>query len=207
LTFQLIDLSNNNATPHWDAVKKAGIVGAWMKVTESASFIDQTWKPRAAAARKAGLAVGGYHFARPASGAGAAQATTFARQLGTIEPGDLKPVLDLEDTGHLSSADLRQWVHDFNQKVLALTGTGPIFYSYKAFIQGLAWTSPAGYGLWLADYGADDGHDHLTSAPAPWKFVRAHQYTSRGTVPGVAGYVDRTNAPSLNPLLAHPPQV
>lgn len=207
MTVQLIDISNNNATPHWDAVKKAGIAGVWMKVSEGSSFIDPDWDARSSAARAAGLPVGGYHFARPASGAGVAQATTFARHLGKIGPHDLRPVLDLEDTGHLSSFDLRAWVHDFNQKVLALTGTGPILYSYSAFLRGLEWTTPAGYGLWLADYSVDDGKEHTVFPPPPWKKYVAHQYTSRGTVAGVSGYVDRTSAPSLIPLLAHPTEV
>lgn len=207
MTVQLIDLSNNNPTPHWAAVKAAKIAGVWMKVSEGGTFIDQTWQDRSASARAVGLPVGGYHFARPAAVAAISQAAMFCRALGKIGLHDLRPVLDLEDSGHLSPAALRTWVHDFNQKVLAETGVGPIFYSYRAFIQGLEWTTPAGYGLWLADYGPDDGQQHPTLVPPPWKKMVAHQYTSRGTVPGVSGYVDRTEAASLMPLLAHPAEV
>lgn len=207
MTVQLIDLSNHNPTPHWDAVVKAGVSGVWLKVTEGSSFIDATWKDRSAAARRVGLHVGGYHFARPSGPPAKQQAATFARTLGPVEPLDLRPVLDLEDTGHLSSTELRQWARDFNQAVLTHTGVGPVLYSYRAFLQGLKWETPAGYGLWLADYGVNDGFEHSTLPPVPWKKYVAHQYTSRGTVPGIAGYVDLTSAASLTPLLAHPPKV
>lgn len=206
MTVKLIDLSNNNATPHWDAVAKAGIAGAWMKVTEGNSFIDGTWTARSEAARAAGLRVGGYHFARPAVGSGTMQAALFIRSLGAVQPHDLRPALDLEDTGHLTPTELRVWAHDFNQKVLADTGVGPLLYSYSAFLAGLNWQTPAGYGLWLASYGADDGQPHAARPPLPWKRYVAHQYTSKGVVPGIAGYVDRTEASSLRPLLAHPVQ-
>ena len=206
MTIQLIDLSNNNPAPHFPAVRLAGIQGCWLKVSEGLNFPDATWQARSAAARQAGLHIGGYHFARPsaASGDATSQANYFAHLLGPIQSKDLRPALDLEDSGHLTPTALRQWVHDFNQQVLKATGTGPLFYSYTAFIQGLAWDTPAGYGLWLADYAADDGQEHPAAPPAPWKHIRAHQYTSRGTVPGIAGNVDRTSAPSLTPLLAHP---
>lgn len=199
----LIDLSNNNETPDFRQVAGAGVAGCWMKVTEGDAFTDPTYATRAVAARQAGLRVGGYHFAQPYRPADA-QARWFAEHLGPIGPHDLRPVLDLELDGGLSPAQLVAWARAFNRALVELVHVGPILYTYTAFARELHATTPIGYGLWLADYGPDDGREHTASPPAPWRHLVAHQYTSRGTVPGVVGSVDRTSANSLRPLLAHP---
>lgn len=64
----LLDLSNNNPSPIvFGQIKQHGAYGLWHKVSEGNSYTDPDWKGRSAAARRAGLRVGGYHFARPPS--------------------------------------------------------------------------------------------------------------------------------------------
>src|SRR4051794_33757251 len=90
----LADLSNNNTDVSLSRMSAGHITGFWHKVSEGSHFTDQRWEYRRNNARRLGLRVGGYHFARPALIAGAsAQAELFAHKLGDIKRHDLAPVL------------------------------------------------------------------------------------------------------------------
>lgn len=203
----LIDLSNNNPEPvDFGTVKREGAFGVWLKVSEGRNFADALYAPRAERARAARLHVGGYHFARPVAGQAVAEAAYFCRLLGKVGRRDLHPVLDLEkNDDHLSSTALYQWVKQFETTVHNLTGVRCLLYSGPAFLASLDWSERpgTGAGLWVAAYGPDDGHDHEVTAPAPWRSYVAHQYTSRGVIAGVSGYVDLSHAHSRRKLLAH----
>ena len=205
---QLVDLSNNNPGPlNFGAVKGAGIAGVWLKATEGLTFVDHDFKARAEAARMVGLRVGGYHFARPEPGTAVREATFFATVLGRVERRDLRPVLDLEVApAAMHGEELRLWARSFLAHVHSLAGVLGLTYSSPGFLASQAWTETVGTGagLWLADYGPNDGREHPHGSPHPWRRIVAHQYTSRGHVAGVPGEVDRTRVVRRRGVLAHP---
>lgn len=204
----VVDLSNNNAGPiNFAKIRQAGAFGVLLKVSEGTAFVDDTFYARARAARDAGLHVGGYHFARPGSDA-IAQASLFCRHLGTVGRRDLHPALDLEvNDNHLHPVDLFAWARHFQMHVHNQTGARCLLYTYPAFLRSLAWQHQleTGAGLWIADYGPDDGRDHgvPASSLAPWRRCVAHQFTSKGRLDGVPGAVDLSHARSRRGLLAH----
>lgn len=204
----LVDLSNNNPDPiDWRQLKRDGVFGVLLKVSEGELFVDQTFAARAARARAAGLHVGGYHFARPA-GSPAVQAQHFCRHLGKVQRRDLHPALDLEVNDHgLHPAELFAWARGFGEHVHRQTGVRVLWYTYPAFLQAQGWPRPFGNGagLWLAAYGPNDGHDHGIPAGStrPWSHAVAHQYTSVGRIAGVNGHVDLSHARSRRAILAH----
>lgn len=203
---ELIDLSNNNPGPiNFGQVKQHGIYGVWHKVSEGTTFADHDYGTRAQAARIVGLHVGGYHFARPAESSPERQAVYFCSLLGKVRRGDLHPVLDLEDDGKLGSGELHTWATSFLEHVHRLCGVKALTYTGPAFVEERRWskTFGTGAGLWLADYGPNDGRDHGPHVPRPWHKIVAHQYTSVGKVPGVAGHVDLTHARARRKILAH----
>jgi lysozyme len=209
VSYLIVDLSSNNPQPDWKALKKAGVDGAWLKATEGSGYnagwdVYSDWAP---AARKVGIRVGAYHYAQPGGGDAVAEALNFAGTIayaGAIQRKDLRPVLDFEvNPAGLSGAQLVAWARKFNAKTWETTGTLPLFYSYPAFIANMHAAESIGAGLWLAAYGPNDGLEHSYTVPAPWKKAVAHQYTSRGTLSGLAR-VDLSSAKSLLPLLAHP---
>jgi lysozyme len=201
----LVDLSNNNPDPiDWHRLRRGGVL---LKVSEGRTFVDPTWQTRSARARAAGLHVGGYHFARP-SGDPLEQAQQFAHHLGKVGRRDLHPALDLEtNDGHLAPLELHAWARGFEQHVHSLTGVRCLLYTYPAFLAEQGWqhTLGSGAGLWLADYGPDDGTDHGVPAGAtqPWPTYVAHQFTSRGHHEGVSGTIDLSHARSSRGILAH----
>lgn len=200
---RFIDLSSNNDPQNFRSVKADAIVGGWVKVgggneTRAGSlYVHRNFPNWAKRMRAAGLRVGGYWFAVPLRGDAKLQAKEFAGHLGEIKRRDLRPVLDFErnDFG-LSNAERDAWAHEFSQEFKRITGLFPLYYSYASFTR---FQVPVGAGLWLADYSQDN-----PPAPAPWKKYVAHQYTSRGRVTGINGFVDLSRAKRLRPLLAHP---
>jgi lysozyme len=217
VTALVLDVSSYQGTGiDWTRVKRAGFAGVFVKATEGAGYVNPSFRAQAAGARAAGLRVGFYHFARPevrndARDEAAHYAATTA---GHRTRGDLRPVLDFEawfsevpfdlPHGAWTAPALVGWARAWVQHVKRVTGDGPMFYSYPAFIERLAPTTPIGYGLWLAAYGSNDGTEHPYRVPKPWKRAVLHQFTSQGRVPGVPGKVDVSRGRSLRPLLAHP---
>lgn len=204
----IVDVSNNNdRSINWERVRAAGIDAAWLKVSEGRTFTDPVYMTYRAGALAAGLRVGGYHYARPDNNPSAAteEARQFARCLGPIGRRDLRPALDLEEHCQLPPARLVEWVRTWNRTCLELTGTGPVLYTYPAYITGdLRASVPLGYGLWLASWGRNDGTEYPYVVPSPWRKAVAHQFTSRARVAGIDGPVDLSSAPRVRPLLAHP---
>lgn len=200
----LIDLSSNQGSVDFARVKKAGVTGAFLKVSEGRTWNDPVWSSRARQARAAGLRVGGYHFARPDLNSAESEAAHFAKQLGTIRRRDLRPVLDFEQaTGFLPSV-LEKWARAFNKEFHTRAGLWPILYSYPAYLAHIQPERTIGAGLWLASYSRNDGKEHPFQVPLPWRKTVAHQFSSNCTVAGVSGHVDLSTAKNLRPLLAHP---
>lgn len=200
----ILDLSSNQGRVDFARVKKAGVKAVWLKVSEGRTWDDPTFHARAAAARKAGLRVGGYHFARPDLNDPGSEAQHFARVLGKVGRRDLRPVLDFEQANDLLPSRQVSWAREFNHAFRHATGLTPVFYSYPAFIDAMRPTRPIGNGLWLASYSRNDGREHSYTIPAPWRRAVAHQFSSNATVAGVPGRVDLSSAPRLRGVLARP---
>jgi lysozyme len=170
----------------WNAVRRSGQRFAFIKATGHADKQDPWFGRDWAAAGRAGLVRGAYHYADPSQSA-VRQADAIVNAVGTTrEANDLGIVLDLESTGGLSPAGLAAWAHRFLDRVESRTGRLPILYTYVSF-----WSGPmrnnrsfGAYPLWLARYGAQ---------PAPlagWDRWTFWQHTSSARVPGIVGAVD-----------------
>jgi GH25 family lysozyme M1 (1,4-beta-N-acetylmuramidase) len=206
---ELIDVSNANGAVDWHAVRKAGVVGAFVKASEGESFTDRFWAGNRHDANMAGVRVGAYHFARPDlhPSTPLAEARHFVGVVGRLNRTDLRPVLDLEvATPELHNQELVWWCQKWSRYVRDKLGVWPLLYGSTSYLANLmgAQSRPILGGLWLASYGRNDGRRYEPTVPRPWKKYVAHQYCSVGHVAGVRGDVDRSYAPRLTPLLAHP---
>jgi lysozyme len=186
-----IDVSGWQPTISWKAIRRAGVEFGFIKATEGTGYVNPTYERHRVGARRHGIPVGAYHFARPDAGDGPrAEADHF---LEVAEPGegDLLPVLDFEYPG-LGPRQLARWAKDWLKRVEKRIGQPPILYTYSSF-----WTSTVDnakgfsrYPLWLANYGVDDGKVHPVRRVGDWASVAVHQYTSKGRIPGYEGRVD-----------------
>lgn len=71
-----------------------------------------------------------------------------------------------------------RWLKRFEEK----SGVKPNIYMNTSTVREFNWSEVAANnnGLWLADYGSNDGYDHGVPNVPYWSIVMMHQYTSVG---------------------------
>jgi Tol biopolymer transport system component len=157
-TFHGIDVSHWQGTIDFDAVAGSGIRFVFAKATEGQTFDDPNYATYRADAGSAGLAFGAYHYARPDGTTNDAvkEADHFV-DTALPDSGDLFPVIDLEDSGGLSTSALTTWLWAFLGEVLARTGVHALIYTSPSFWQTSMGDTDAfargGYSLlWIAHW-------------------------------------------------------
>lgn len=90
-----IDVAHWEPEIDWARVRAQEIRFAFVKATQAADFVDDRFPSHWTGAKQAGILRGAYHFIDPRVD-GRLQAQHFLRTV-RLEPGDLPPVLDLED--------------------------------------------------------------------------------------------------------------
>jgi lysozyme len=204
-----IDVSRFQGGIDWPSVAGAGIDFSYVQASRG-SGADCTVKPAQCgpdpyfaanrlAAESAGVRVGAYHraFASGATAAEAradslAEANIFIAAVGSLQHGELIPVLDAESpfTG-MTSASLRTWIRVFVKRVTKKLGRRPMIYTNASSWAATGNTTEfarARYPLWVAEWGVS-----RPSVPAGnWggRGYSVWQYTSSGSVPGISGRVD-----------------
>lgn len=182
----------NGKAISWSKVKNAGNSFAIIKATEGSSYTNGWYAKDVAGARKAGLVVGAYHYARPTSSMSSAvsQARHFVSVIGDVrQAGTMPPILDIESTGGLGAGQLVTWAQVFTETVRQLTGRAPVVYTYVNFWSSrmAGTTAFTRFPLWLAYYNAQV-YPPLIGG---WQDHTMWQYTDRAKISGIAGGVDR----------------
>jgi lysozyme len=90
-----IDVAHWEPEIDWAKIRAQDIRFAFIKATQAADYVDDRFQSHWAGAKQAGILRGAYHFIDPRVD-GRLQAEHFLRTV-KLEPGDLPPVLDLED--------------------------------------------------------------------------------------------------------------
>lgn len=184
-TVEGIDVSYYQDTIDWDAVKGAGI-GFGITRVNHGGFFDPKFYENWDAMKARGMIRGAYQFFNPDDDV-AAQAQTLIDAVGVLGPGDLPAVLDVEVTNGVGPATISSRVQQWVDLVEAATGKPPIIYTGSYFWNdNVGTTAVNDHPLWIAHY--TSGCPNLPTAWSDWAF---HQYTSTGSVPGIAGNVDR----------------
>lgn len=172
---------------NWAAVKAAGQTFAFIKASGGRNLADPWFAREWAAAGRAGMIRGAYHYADPSSSADA-QAAYVVRLVGTTrEADDLGIVLDLESTGGLDHPALARWAHTFLSGVERRTGRVPILYTGPSFWHTRMQDDRTfgAYPLWLASYSS------RPPATLPgWDRWTFWQQTDTYRLPGIPGAVD-----------------
>jgi len=186
----------NGVAIDWPKVKAAGRSFAIVKATEGTTYTNPYFATDLKQARAAGLVVGSYHFARPklpiSSAADQAKfyVSTYRTAGSFRSTNTLPPVLDLEQTGGLSRADLIAWTQTFLSTIRTLSGRTPILYSYDSFIRSTMGNTTAfkNYPLWYARYTSVT--PSVGMLPGGWQQWTMWQFTSTQTTPGIVGAGD-----------------
>lgn len=174
-----IDVSHWQGAIDWRAVEAGGIVFAFAKATEGATFTDPAFAANWEGMGGTRIIRGAYHFFRPQTDP-AAQAAHFLRTV-RLGASDLPPALDVEVTDGVDRATLVSRVLAWLDAVEQGTGKRPIVYTYQNFYDTYLAGSLAGYPLWIARYGG------TPPSVSGWTFW---QFSDAGSVPGISAAVD-----------------
>lgn len=180
-----IDVSHYQGSINWDeVVNSTPISYVYLKATEGASLVDDTYQRNLTEARRVGLSVGSYHFYRPN--------VEWQRQFDNMtsvvraDDQDLVPIIDIEHRGSVSEDVFISDLKAFIEKVTTFYGKKPLLYTYHNFYNRYLQGQFSDYHFMIARYRSDsptldDGKDYIM-----W------QYTSSGSIPGIRGHVDRS---------------
>lgn len=184
-----VDVSKYQATINWSSVATSNVQFAIMRVsygTSKDTYFDQNWS----GSKSAGLIRGLYQYFLAGQDAIAQADLVVDAMGGTVGPGDLPPVLDVEGTGNtgVSQTTWRSQIALWIARIEARLGVTPIIYSGCYFWpDNVGSTTWANYPLWVPNYGVS-----CTCLPSGyWDKWLIWQYTDSGTVPGIPGNVDR----------------
>ena len=180
-----IDVSKHNGKINWERVAAdPKIQFVYINATEGASLVDKTYRRNIDEARKNGLKVGSYHFFTSYK-TPEEQYKNFKRQVKKGEQ-DLLPMVDVEEAGNKNARRevLQQRLWRFMELVKDDYGEYPVVYSQYKFYNDLLAPEFNNCIIFIARYGK--------AAPAlrGGGEYNIWQYTERGKVDGIRGYVD-----------------
>ena len=180
-----IDLSHYQGEVFWETVgENTKMAYVYLKATEGGDRIDAMYERNINLAHRYGLKVGSYHFYRPK--------TDQLRQLENFKtqclPGeqDLIPMIDIETKQGLGTEEFCDSLMKFlvlveeayKQKPLLYTGTN----FYNKYLQGKV----DDYKLMIAQY------TEREPVLADERDITLWQYTGKGRIVGVSGYIDKS---------------
>lgn len=181
-----IDVSHHQGPIHWESVRsmkdrsvKLGF--AFIKATEGYTRKDRQFSRNWRKAKEVGMPRGAYHFFLPNKN-GLIQAENFIGSV-RLEKGDLPPVLDVEETYGVKTADLRKRVKEWLRKVEDHYGVKPIIYTSADFYTRNLGSEFDDYPLWVAHY----LQRNKPRIERPWSFW---QHSETGRVNGIITRVD-----------------
>jgi lysozyme len=176
-----VDVSYYQDVVDWNAMAADGIVFAVARISHGTSFDDPQFANNWQGMKDAGIVRAAYQYFDPADDI-AAEAQKVIDAVGWLAPGDLPPVIDVEQTSGVGPAGIAAAVGTWLDLVEAGTGRKPIIYTGRYFWQdNVGSDAYADYPLWHAQY---------TTAPCPniadqWSDWAIWQYTSSGNVGGI----------------------
>lgn len=186
-TYQGIDVSEWQGTINYNQVAKAEIEIVYIKSSEGTTYIDPYFETNYQKAKENNLKVGVYHYLIARTIQEAEEEATFFSSVISEKQIDCKLALDFESFGNLTIQEINEIAEAFLQKAQQLTEKEMIIYSNtndarNIFSQELA----NKYPLWVAEYGVETPQNN-----GKWNHWEGFQYTDRGIIDGIKGYVDR----------------
>lgn len=179
-----LDVSSWQGNVDWATVAANGARFAYVKATESTSYVNPYFTQQYVGSYQVGLVRGAYHFALPDRSSGAAQAAFFATNGGawSADSQTLPGALDIEYNPYgptcygLSQSAMVSWIADFLNEYQARTGRWATIYTTTNWWQQCT-GNYAGFGaspLWIARWS-----DEVGPLPAGWSTYTFWQWTNQ----------------------------
>ncbi|KAF6205610.1 hypothetical protein GE061_019783 [Apolygus lucorum] len=180
----VIDLSHHNGKVDLKAAQDDGITTVIHKCTQGTGYVDPKYSSNKAAAEKLGLTWAAYHFADGRDGT--KQAEHFLKHTGTVK----RYIVDLEDNPAGTTVGKAQ-AEAIVEKIKEKTGSYPIVYGNKYFLDKLNSQVLANCPLWLASYNSVPKMPKNWSSWLMWQYTDGSVGPTPHTVKGI-GKVDRS---------------
>ena len=180
-----IDLSHYQGNVFWEAVgDNSKMAYVYLKATEGGSRIDDKYKSNIELAHKYGLKVGSYHFFRPKVDL-TQQFENFKAQ---CRPGDqdLIPMIDIETTGGLPAKEFCDSLFKFIDMLETNYRQKPLIYTFASFYDRYLVGKINSYKIMIAQY------THREPVLSDERDITMWQYTGKGHINGINGYVDKS---------------
>jgi lysozyme len=181
-----IDVSKYQQTIAWEEVQAMKVKNiqlgfAFIKATQGIGSVDPQFKRNWKRAKKNGIICGAYHYFL-ANKDGKMQAETFIGQV-ELEPGDLPPVLDVEQLNGCTFDRLKKEIKTWLNVVENYYHVKPLIYTNVEFYNHCLGSEFDEYPLWIAHY----YEPHQPRINRTWTFW---QHNDEGRVNGIISKVD-----------------
>lgn len=182
-----IDVSQWQRNINFSDVADDNIYIVYIKATQGNNYIDPYFEKNYANAKKNNLKIGVYHYLTARSIEEAIDEALFFSSVISKKSFDCKLAMDFESFGSLNKEEINNISETFLEKVKELTNQELIIYSDSFNSKNIFSTKLASkYPIWIAEYGV--------SKPAKnknWDLWQGFQYSDKGRVKGINGYVDK----------------
>jgi len=214
-----IDVSHYQGSINWSSVHSCGANYAFAKATEGTTYTDPNFSGYMNNGKAAGMQMGAYHFARPASNCANAEADHFWAVAGgkiTADGKSLFPMVDFESFGgHACYSTYTAWFNAWSSRVKSKTShfLRPVIYASAG--NGMCdLTTACVLSAWVAHYNGEnlytgnpwDGCCSCCNYVDPctkngWTYW---QVSSTGSICGISGNTDFDAYPlSLSLLISY----
>jgi len=180
-----IDISHYQREVFWEALgENSHIAYVYIKASEGGDRIDHMYEQNIQMARQHGIKVGSYHFYRPK----ADQEEQLANFLAQCRPEDqdLIPMIDVETTARMDTDEFCDSLFKFLELVELAYKQKPLIYTGANFYDKHLQEKLDRYLIMIAQY--TDREPVL----ADERDITMWQYTGKGHLEGINGYVDKS---------------
>lgn len=180
-----IDLSHYQGEVFWETVgDNTKMAYVYLKATEGGDRIDDMYERNIQLAHRYGLKVGSYHFYRPKT----EQQRQLENFMAQCRPGeqDLIPMIDIETTGGFSTDEFCDSLFKFLDLIEKTYKQKPLLYTFTNFYNRHLCGKIDDYQLMIAQYTSRE------PVLADERDFTMWQYTGKGRIVGVNGYIDKS---------------
>lgn len=178
----------NLSVADFQNMKKAGVKGVIVKLTEGTTYKNPYAATQIANARTAGLVVGAYHYSHFTSDSGAkAEANYFADAANSFGLGGSTYMADDLEDSSTKAGSVQNNAMSFANQLKSRGYSRPMLYTYQSYVEQTG-LNPSAFGdanIWIASC------PYAPSADANWyPQYGMWQFNSNTHFPGVSGGFD-----------------
>ena len=179
-----IDISHYQGEVFWEHISECNVAYCYIKATEGGDRIDERYEQNLKIGHDYGIKVGAYHFYRPRTEQ-EVQLNNFIVQCKPSEQ-DLIPMIDIETTGGLPTEEFCDSLFKFLELVEHAYRQKPLLYTGANFYNKHLAEKVNRYLIMIAQYTEEE--PRLVDE----RDITLWQYTGKGSLRGVRGYVDKS---------------